>query len=206
MCRHHATAVGLVIAIALISCGGDEGEERLSPSTSKPIVQKQRTLSAAEYPAVREWIIGSGTSSAERRPICEGLDAAPSTPVVRAARNACDRILSITIDLEGITEQIRGRCPGDYQCAARILAGSYRRQYVNVRRVFSTYYADIANVVQKGPCRIALAPPEDLKEFDSGMRRFDDAVAQLARGNRAAFDRLDSSEADLDDPTPCRPS
>jgi hypothetical protein len=133
-------------------------------------VPKQRTLSAAEYPAVREWIIGSGSSSAELRPICES------------------------------------RCPGDYQCAARILAGSFRSQSVNVKRVFITYYADIADVVQKGPCLNVLAPPDALKKFESSMRRFDDAVAELAHGNRAAYDRLDSTEADLDDPTPCRPS
>jgi hypothetical protein len=75
-----------------------------------------------------------------------------------------------------------------------------------VKRVFITYYADIADVVQKGPCRNVLAPREALKKFESSMRRFDDAVAELAHGNRAAYDRLDSTEADLDDPTPCRPS
>ena len=190
----------------LVACGGDE-DRALPPSADKPAEQKQARLSRAEYPLMREFVISEPDDAAELQPICSMLAAGPDTPVIRAARNLCDRGLSIYNEVESIQDDFSASCtPGELEACADA-AEPFRQQFVDFRRIVVTYNDDIADVVSDGPCREALQDTEELEEFDRFLRTFDEALRELRRNNPEPLQDLDTQfDTKLDDPTPCRPA
>lgn len=191
----------------LVACGGGDEDQALPPSADKPAEQKQARLSRAEYPLMREFVISEPDDAAELQPICSMLDAGPDTPVIRAARNGCDRALSYYNEVESIQDDLTTSCtPGEFEACADA-AEPLRQQFVNARRILVTYNDDIADVVASGPCREALQDKEQLEEFDRVLSTFDEALRELRRNNPEPFQDLDTeTDSKLDDPTPCRPA
>lgn len=198
---------GVLAGLAIAGCASSTADQAaLAPSRTTPVAHKQRTLATAEFPAMRAWIIGDGSTIENLQPVCDGLDAAPATPVVRATRNACDRVMSVLIDIRRVLQTIRADCTGDIACVTRLLRGPYRNDYRGIRRILATYIDDIVAVMAPGPCRNVLAPKDALSKVDGELKKFDAAVDELANGNSKAFDVLDSEDGHLDDPAPCRPT
>jgi hypothetical protein len=196
----------------LVGCGSARAVTSLVPSSAAPTVHKERTLTAGEFPAMRDWIVGDESSPESTRPICDELEAAPNTPVIRAARNACDRTLAILIDGErvgrAISTDVATNCRvGDYQCGASVLRG-LRPDLVEVEQVFAAYYRDIDAAMSPGPCRAALMPPTELASAADQVTGFDNAVSEYARGHTeklARFLNEASGSHGISDPAPCRP-
>ena len=212
MTRTRGLAALVAASVALGGCGGAGGDKPLSPSSGSPPAQKQSRLTRGEYPAMREWILDEGSSAASQRQICERLDAAPDTPVIRATRNACERTLSVLIDIEDLPSHTRSdvesECPdGGHECRAGLLR-PYGTQFEKIKRVYTTYYRDVAAVMKAGPCRAALAPPGELAKLDRYIAEFERAVDEFAEGNEEPLDEFfaDEDDDDIDDPTPCRPA
>ena len=212
MTRARALGVLVAASVALGGCGSAGSDKPLSSSSASPSAQRQSTLTRGEYPAMREWILEEGSSAAGQRQICERLDAAPDTPVIRATRNACDRTLSVLIDIEDLPSHTRSdvesECPdGGYECRARLLR-PYGTQFEKIKRVYTTYYRDIAASMKAGPCRAALAPRGELAKLDRYIEEFKRAVDEFAEGNERPLDEFfaDEDDDDIDDPTACRPA
>jgi hypothetical protein len=204
----------VVAAFLIAACGGgDVNGSPLTPSSATPIAHKERTLTAAEYPAMRDWLIGDGSSSLSVRPVCAELEAARQTPVIRATDNACDRVLSILIDEErvivGIRADAASNCAvGDYTCGAGLLRG-LRPDLVEIHEVFAAYYRDIDAAMTPGPCRSALTPPAGLALAARQVTAFDIAVNEYGQGDTqplAALENALNASKGLSDPTPCRPN
>jgi hypothetical protein len=205
----------VVAALLLAACGGGgvNGPPPLPPSSATPIAHKERTLTAAEYPAMRDWIIADGSSSSTVRPVCAELEAARQTPVIRATDNACDRVLSILIDEERVIAGIRvdaaSNCAvGDYKCGAGLLRG-LRPDVVEIHEVFAAYYRDIDAAMTPGPCRSALTPPAALALAAHEVTAFDIAVDEYGQGDTqplAALENALNASQGFADPTPCRPT
>ena len=211
MTRSSRVCALVAAGLALGGCGGADGDNRLTPSRGAPSPQRQSTLTPAEYPAMRDWILDEGSSVAGQRRLCETLDAAPETAVIRATRNACDRFLSVLIDIEELTGELRSdlasECGAGYACRARLLR-PLRTSFVNLRRIGTAYYRDIAAAMKPGPCRDVLTPAAGLAKLDRLIEEFDRAVDALADGNADPLDAFfeDDEDDDLDDPSPCRPA
>jgi hypothetical protein len=206
-----AGRAALAASLVLVSCGDAQVEKPLPPSNVAPVAVKVRTLTAAEYRPVRDWMIGDRSSAESVRPTCVELDAAPDAPVIRATRNACDRFLSVVTDedqvLAGISANVGSECAvGDYSCRANVLRG-IQGDLVNLGRVLVAYKTDIDAAMSPGPCRDALAPPATQAQVDRAIKTFDDAVNEFARGdNQALLAVLNRRSHGLNDPTPCRPN
>jgi hypothetical protein len=184
-------------ALFLVGCGGGVDGSSLTPSSATPIAHKERTLTAAEYPAMREWIISDGSSSSTVRPVCAEVDAAPQTPVIRATDNVCNRVLSVLIDEEslkaGIQADAASNCAvGDYKCGASLLRG-LRPDLVAVDEVFAAYYRDIDAAMTPGPCRSALTPPADLALAAHQVTAFDIAVNAYGQGHTQPLAALENA-------------
>lgn len=201
----------LAASLALVACGSDNANKPLPPSSTTPVAHKEPTLTPAEYPAMRDWIIDHPSSADGLRTVCVELDSAPDTPVVRATRNVCDRSLSIALDtaqaVANIVATAASRCAvGDYRCRADLLRGA-RNELVNFRRTVLTYDEDIRAAIAPGSCRDVLAPQDDLAKTDRYIKTFDEAVDGFAHGDPGALAALNGSDTqDIKDPTPCRPA
>jgi hypothetical protein len=169
-------------------------------------------LTAAEYPAVRDWIINDNTTAASIRPVCAELDAAAATPVIRAISDACDRFLAVLIDYEqvqtNIADNVNSDCGlEDFACRAKLLAG-LQNDLINFKRILAAYYSDIDNAMSSGPCRDVLTPADGLAEADQNIEMFDRVVTEFSQGDTQALLALqapDSGSQDISDPTPCKP-
>jgi hypothetical protein len=202
-----AVIVMAAVSLVLIACGDgdDAGSKPLAPSSGTGSAQQSRTPTRAEYLAIRDWIVSDGSSETSLRPVCDRLQAGPDTPVIRALRSACDRLLSVLIDTERIKTRLQSECPGDSACKARYLRGPLRQQLVNIKRVTRAYYGDIEAAMKDGPCRDALTPPAGLSRLDAYLKKFDAAVDEFEQGNAAPLQALHLGDDDIDDPTPCSP-
>ncbi len=94
MARVGVAAASVLASLVLVACGGGDGNRPLSPNNAEPFAQKQRTLTPAEYPAMREWIVLDSASAETAGPVCDALEAAPDTRVIRAAHNLCVQAVS----------------------------------------------------------------------------------------------------------------
>lgn len=204
-----AVGASVIASVVLGACGGDDGNKPLPPSSATPVAHKERTLTRAEYPPMREWIVADDSSSDRVRAVCVALDAAPDTPVIGATRNACDRFLAIVIEVERINDvDVASECaPGDYECGARILRPLHN-QFVNLKRVVISYHRDINAAMEDGPCRDVLTPSAFVEKLDRLITTFDDALEEFSHGNAEPLRAFanDDFDDDVDDATPCRPS
>jgi hypothetical protein len=197
MRRPRLAVAGTITSLALAACGGGDGSGAATPDRLKP-----RTLTAADYPVMREFIVTEGTKVAELRPLCRSLDKAPGTAVVKAARDACDRVLSVAIDL---ADDKLDCDTGDRGC----LVGYLRRKERQLKTLFDAltdFNGEVEAVLAPGPCRDALTQPDEIADGRRVMRDFKHAVDAFESGDNAALDDLpDSDDDDDEDPTPCRP-
>ena len=194
-------AAAAISSLSLAACGGDGGES--GSSTTGAV--KPRTLTAAEYPVMREFIIIEGTELKELRPLCKVLDTGPGTTIVKAAREACDRVLAIVIDLEKGKEEVDD-CGADRACFVAILRAS-ERQLTAIYDAQVDFNNRVEAAVAPGKCRDALTQPDDVKDVQQTLRDYRKAVDAFEGGDDDALDKLDDSDDDddVEDPTPCRP-
>ncbi len=217
MAHVSVAAASVLASLVLVACGGRDGNRPLSPSNAAPFAQKQRTLTPAEYPAMRKFILLDSASAETAGPVCDALEGAPNTPVIRAAHNFCVRTVSIKTATQQLRAAMASECglgSGDYACAARVLR-RYRDRLVTLKEVLITYDRDIEAAIADGPCRDVLIPAERIDRFvdlfDEFISRFDNAVDKLElERDPEALEGLDDFHLDVDneddDPTPCRPS
>jgi hypothetical protein len=191
-----ATAITLVAALAFAACGG----------TGTTETKTERTLTAAEFPAVYGWMAQSEPSVVGVDAVCGALRAAPSTPVITATRKLCEAYRSTQQTREKLKIRLHAECPGSYTCTAGILGGPYRDVLDDLRRAYDDWYGVLGATLEDGPCRRALIPADLRDKADRYLESYDDAVAQLKQGDRRAYYALRDQRNERRDISSCRPA